>query len=70
MKFRIEYFDEIEATDREQAKEFLLKHLSRVLHGLINIEHKDASCFEINEIEEDWYGNRDKRNTDRKHIYY
>ena len=47
MKFRIEYIDEIEATDREQAKEFLLSHLRS------DVENDDVSCFEITEIEEE-----------------
>ena len=43
-RYKIEYFDEIEATDKEQAIEFLLSHLSR------DVEYSDATCFEITEI--------------------
>ena len=46
MKFLIEYIDEIEATEREQAKEFLLSHLRS------DVENDDVSCFEITEIDE------------------
>ena len=46
-KYKIEYFDEIEATDEEQAKEFLLSHLSR------DVEFNDVTCFEITVIEEE-----------------
>ena len=45
-KYKIEYFDEIEATDEEQAKEFLLSHLSR------DVENSDVTCFEITEMKE------------------
>tara|TARA_R100000353_G_C6495168_1_gene192724 strand:- start:1155 stop:1337 length:183 start_codon:yes stop_codon:yes gene_type:complete len=45
-KYKIEYFDVIEATDEEQAKEFLLSHLST------DVEHGDVTCFEITEIKE------------------
>ena len=43
-RYKIEYFDEIEATDEEQAKEFLLSHLST------DVEHSDVTCFEITDI--------------------
>ena len=43
-KFKIEYFDEIEATDLEQAKEFLLSHLQS------DVDNSDVTCFEIEEI--------------------
>ena len=43
-KFKIEYFDEIEATDLEQAKEFLLSHLQS------DADNSDVTCFEIEEI--------------------
>ncbi len=46
-KYKIEYFDEIEATDEEQAKEFLLSHLSS------DVENSDVTCFEITAIEEE-----------------
>jgi len=46
-KYKIEYFDEIEATDEEQAKEFLLSHLSS------DVENSDVTCFEITVIEEE-----------------
>ena len=44
-KFKVEYFDEIEATNFEEAKEFLLQHLER------DVEYKDVTAFEIKEIE-------------------
>ena len=43
-KFKIKYFDEIEATDLEQAKEFLLSHLQS------DVDNSDVTCFEIEEI--------------------
>tara|TARA_R100000458_G_C8270399_1_gene245146 strand:- start:492 stop:641 length:150 start_codon:yes stop_codon:yes gene_type:complete len=46
-KFKIEYFDEIEATDLEEAKEFLLRHLEK------DVEYKDVTAFEIKEIEKE-----------------
>ena len=46
MKFKIEYFDEIEATNLEEAKEFLLQHLER------DVEFKDVTAFEIKEMDE------------------
>ena len=46
-KYKIEYFDEIEATDEEQAKEFLLSHLST------DVENSDVTCFEITEMKEE-----------------
>jgi hypothetical protein len=46
-KFKVEYFDEIEATDLEEAKEFLLQHLER------DVEFKDVKAFEIKEIQKE-----------------
>ena len=43
-KFKIKYFDEIEATDLEQAKEFLLSHLQS------DVDNSDVTCIEIEEI--------------------
>ena len=45
MKFSITYFDEIEATDEVEAKEFLLQHLER------DVEFKDVSCWDIKKVE-------------------
>ena len=47
MKFKITYFDEIEATDEVEAKEFLLQHLER------DVEFQDVSCFEISKVKEE-----------------
>ena len=44
MKFKVTYFDEIEATDEGEAKEFLLQHLER------DVEFQDISCFEISNV--------------------
>ena len=49
MKFKITYFDEIEATDEVEAKEFLLQHLER------DVEFQDVSCFEISKV--NWVSN-------------
>jgi len=45
--FKITYYDEIDATNEEECKDFLLSHLTR------DVKYSDVSCFKIEEVSDE-----------------